>query len=140
MRQIQPHSLWLGHVEDARDLRAVHEAGIAALVDLAANELPVPITRDLAYCRFPIVDGMGNSRELLRLAIQVTADLVRAGTPTLVFCSAGMSRTPAIAAAALAMITGRSPDECLAEVARGAPADVAPGLWAEIKQLVHKRI
>jgi hypothetical protein len=31
MRQILPHSLWLGHIGDARDLRAIHAAGVAVL-------------------------------------------------------------------------------------------------------------
>src|SRR5436309_2340860 len=132
MRQIAPHSLWLGHIEDARDLRAVHSAGIRALVDLAANELPVPVSRDLIYCRFPLVDGLGNSPDMLRLAISVTADLLRCKTPTLVFCSAGMSRTPAVAAAALSRATGRTAEQCLAEIVQGAAVDLSPAFWRDV--------
>lgn len=69
MRRIESHSLWLGSVVDAWDLRQVLNAGVQAIVDLAANESPLQLTRDLIYCRFPLVDGVGNDPVLLRLAI-----------------------------------------------------------------------
>lgn len=60
MRRVVDTSLFIGHAGDLRDLRALHAAGIAAVVDLAANEPPATLTRDLAYCRLPLVDGPGN--------------------------------------------------------------------------------
>src|SRR5207244_524756 len=90
MRQLSGLPLWLGHVGDARDLRAVLSAGILAVVDLALNEPPVRITRELVYCRFPLLDGMGNPPWLVRAAVDTVARLLRAGTPTLVYCSGGM--------------------------------------------------
>lgn len=133
MRRIGNRALWIGPaLLDAAGLRAVHENGIEALVDLAINE-PVPqLTRELIYCRFPIVDGSGNRPELLRLAVTTTADLIRSGTPTLVFCSGGMSRSPAIAAAALAVASGRSPEDCMVEVFASGPRDLSPSLWSEL--------
>ena len=47
MRQIHPHALWLGHVGDVRDWRAVFDAGIQAIIDLAGNEPPAIPPRDL---------------------------------------------------------------------------------------------
>jgi hypothetical protein len=132
MRHIAPYSLWIGHVNDARNLRAVLEAGIEALVDLALNELPPNVTRELVYCRFPILDGTGNAPWLLRLATFTTAELICSGTPTFLFCGAGMNRSPAIAAAALARVTARRPEDCLAEVIGEGPGDVSPGLWHEL--------
>ena len=132
MRPIPPYSLWLGHVGDARDLRAILSAGIAALVDLSLNEPPVVVTRELVYCRFPLLDGSDNSPWLLRAAIDATAALLRANVPTLVFCSAGMSRTPAVAACAIARVTGRTPEECLAEIARAGRCDVSTTLWRDV--------
>jgi protein-tyrosine phosphatase len=138
MRRIGNRALWIGPALNADGLRAVHENGIEALVDLAINE-PVPqLTRELSYCRFPMVDGSGNRPELLRLAVTTTADLIRSGTPTLVFCSGGMSRSPAIAAAALAVATGRSPADCLAEVFGAGPRDLSPRLWQDLVQLLGK--
>ncbi len=132
MRQIPGFPLWLGHVGDARDLVAIHAAGIVAVVDLALNEPPASLPRDLVYCRFPLVDGSENPRWLLRAAVEAVAGLLRSDVPTLVYCSACMSRTPAVAAAAIAAARGCPAEEGLALVTRSAPADVSPALWSEI--------
>ena len=133
MRQILDYPLWLGHVGDARDVRAVLSAEIRAVVDLAADELPVVLPRDLVYHRFPLVDGPGNPPWLLRSAIATVADLLRAGIPTLLYCSAGMSRTPVIAAGALAQVLCRPFAETLAIIAATGPTDVSPGLSADVQ-------
>jgi protein-tyrosine phosphatase len=117
---------------DVADLRSIHDAGIAALVDLGMNEKVPTITRELTYCRFPLIDGAGNPPDVLRLAVETTAKLLIAGIPTLVFCGAGMSRSPAVAAAALALATHRQPEQCLAEVIHDGPCDLSPGLWKDL--------
>jgi hypothetical protein len=134
MRSFPPYSLWIGHVGDARDTPSMLNSGIAAMIDLAINELPVPVHREMIYCRFPLVDGIGNPPWLLRLAIETTASLLKRQTETLVFCSGGMSRSPAIAAAALSVLTGHSPQECLSDLL-GGPMDVATGIWKDISAL-----
>src|SRR4051794_38928813 len=68
VRRVPGYTLWLGHVGDARDLSGLLSAGITAVVDLALNEAPVPLARELVYCRFPLIDGGGNPRWLLRTA------------------------------------------------------------------------
>ncbi len=55
--------------------------------------------------------------------------LKRGQIPTLVYYGAGMSRSPAIVAAALSIVQGGSPDERLKEVVAGHPHDVSPHLW-----------
>ena len=102
MRRIPGYSLWLGHVGDVRDLSGVHTAGIRAVVNLALNEPPAMLSRELVYCRFPLIDGPGNPRWLLQTAVDTVAGLLRSDTPTLVYCGAGMSRSPCIAGAAIA--------------------------------------
>lgn len=136
MRPIVDSSLWLGHVGDVRDLRAVLSAGILAVVDLALNEPPAVVTRELVYCRFPLVDGIGNPPWLLSAAVDCVAGLLRSGTPTLVFCGAGMSRSPVIAAVALARVRACSPDEALTQVAKSGATDVSPGLWSEVRAIM----
>jgi protein-tyrosine phosphatase len=133
VRQVAGSSLWLGHVGDARNLRALLSAGIEAVVDLAANEPPVPVTRELVYCRFPLIDGVGNPPWMVRAAVYLIMELVHVGIPTMVYCSGGLSRTPAIAAAALAQIRGCSMAAALAELAASGPADVSPVLLAEVE-------
>lgn len=133
MRQISPFALWLGHVGDTRDWRAVFDVGVQAIVDLAGNEPPATPPRELIYCRFPLVDGAGNSAQLLDAAVATLEHFLRTNIPVLVYCSAGLSRSPAVTAAALARKTGQSLDESLAVVQRSGPADVSPGLWASLQ-------
>lgn len=136
MRQVPDYPLWLGHVGDARDLKSVLAAGILALVDLAINESPVDVTHELVYCRFPLLDGGENPPWLLSTAIQTVASLLQASTPTLIFCSAGMSRSPIIAAAAITQVRGISLHEALLVVTRDRPADISPALLADVQAIL----
>jgi hypothetical protein len=133
MRQISPHLLWLGHAGDGRDARHLLDAGIEAVVQVAEEEPPLQLPRELVYCRFPLVDGPGNDTTLLHLAVMMVVNLLERHVPTLICCDAGMSRSPAIAAAALSLVHQEAPDECLKKVAEYHPADVAPAFWNEVK-------
>jgi hypothetical protein len=136
MRPITPELLWIGNALDVRDIKTVLSLGIRAVIDLAASEPPVQYPRDIVYCRLPLNDGPGNDPAILRLAVQSTAEFIKARVPTLVACSAGMSRSPAVVAAAIALVENEAPDDMLRRIALAGPHDVAPGLWGEIKQEV----
>jgi hypothetical protein len=136
VRKVADYPLWLGHVGDVRDLRGLLKAGISAVVDLALEEPPATLTRELVYCRFPLIDGPGNSRWMLRAGAETVAFLLRAGTPTLVYCGACMSRTPSIAGAAIALVRGCSPSEGLAVALQSGAADISPALWSEIQAAI----
>jgi hypothetical protein len=133
LRRVVGYPLWLGHVGDVDDPRRIITAGILAVVDLALNESPASLPRDRTYCRFPLIDGTGNPSWLLRTAIETVVCLLRSATPTLVYCSAGLSRSPCVAGAAIALVRGCSLDEGLKLVLQSGPADVSPGLWSEIR-------
>lgn len=124
--------LWLGNAADGRDYRAALDAGVEAIVQLAAEEAPLQPPRDLIYCRFPIVDGPGNSPDFLNLAVTTVANLIEKRVPLLLCCSFGLSRSPAIAAAAMALGHQESAEDCLLRITRDFPADVAPGLWNDL--------
>jgi protein-tyrosine phosphatase len=132
MKQIPPYPLWLGHAGDGRDFKRVFDAGIKALVELAAEEPPSTAPRDLVYCRFPLLDGSGNDQTLLALAINTLASLLERQVPTLVGCGAGMSRSPAVAAAALALVYQEPPEDCLRQIVAQHPCDISPALWEEV--------
>src|SRR5262245_49366595 len=101
MTQIQPHYLWLGHAGDGRNAAEMFRLEIQAVVQLALEEPVLSLPREILYFRVPLIDGPGNAPELLALAVNMTARLVALKVPTLVCCGAGLSRSPAIAAAAL---------------------------------------
>ncbi|HVS38772.1 MAG TPA: hypothetical protein VMS17_24665 [Gemmataceae bacterium] len=136
MNQIRPHFLWLGHVGEGDAFRRLFDAGVEAVVQLAAEEPPLALPRELILCRFPLIDGIGNRPALLTLAIETTAALVRNRVPTLLCCGAGMSRSPAIAAAALSVAYGGPPEEWLKSVAEHHASDVSPGFWDEVRRLL----
>lgn len=132
MRQVEPYLLWLGHAGSARDIASIHSAGIQAVVQLALEEPPVVFSRELLSFRIPLNDGSGNSASHLRLAVEVVASLMASSIPTLVCCGAGMSRTPSIAACAIARLENRNPIACLESLSLLAKTDVSPILWSEL--------
>jgi protein-tyrosine phosphatase len=101
------------------------------------EEVPRHFPREIIYCRFPLVDGAGNPPATLRTAIYTLASLIQTKTPTLVVCSGGMSRSPAMTAVALSVTNGGSPDDWLKEITSSGPHDVAPTLWNEIRHCVQ---
>ena len=77
MREVVERQLWIGNAHDARNLPVLHEHGIRAVIDLAAEELPAELSRDLMYCRIPLTDDDGNEDWLLRAAVDTTVRFVQ---------------------------------------------------------------
>lgn len=136
MKQILDLPIWLGHAGDGRDYRQILDAGIQAIVQLAAEEPALSPPRDLLYLRFPLLDGEGNPPAVLELALRTAAHLIAARIPTLICCSGGMSRSPVIAAAALVLggAWENDVDGCLARLAESQSLDVTPALWREVSE------
>ena len=132
MHEVISGRLWIGNAVEARELRRLLNLGVGAVVDLAIEEVPVSVVRELVYCRIPLIDGASNPPERLRLAVETVASLSRQDTPTFVFCGAGMSRSPAIAAAALAEVEEADPNIVLQRIVAGFPHDVSPALLQEV--------
>ena len=139
MNQITPYQLWVGHAGDGRAFQELFEKGIRAIVQLAAEEAPIQAPRDFILFRFPLDDGSGNDPDLLSLAITSVAGLISKNLPTLVCCGAGMSRSPAVVAAALSLVEHCSLEECLKTVTEHHPADVLPGFWDDVRRVVERR-
>ena len=138
-RKIAPYPLWIGNAGDVRCVQILIDHGIQAVVDLAANEPVASLPREFVYLRFPLLDGEGNDPRILRAAVNSVVELLLQNIPTLVACSAGMSRSPAITAAAIATLTGRDPNDCLNECVASGPADVSPSLWNDIVTSLNDR-
>ncbi len=123
---------------DARNRASVLAFSIEAVVDLAIEELPSPISRELLYFRIPLIDGCGNSQAHLKLAIDTIRHLIASETPTLIACSAGLSRSPLLTAAAIAGIRHCSLNEALKAAVADAPSDVSTALLMEIRRLIDE--
>jgi protein-tyrosine phosphatase len=128
--------LKLGHAGEGRAFQQLFDAGIQAVVQVAAEEPPPQPPRDLICCHFPILDGAGNRLPLLSLAVTTVAGFVRLHVPALVSCGMGRSRSPAVAAAALAVVHQERPEAWLEQISDHYPCDVSPGLWNELVALV----
>jgi hypothetical protein len=137
IRNVYSDLLYVGNAMDARDLRPIYDKRIRAVVDLAINEPPAQLGREIIYCRFPLNDGDGNNDGLLAITIRTIAAMIQNEMATLVACSAGMSRAPTIAAATVTLLTGRDPDECLMDIISNAPNEVSPILWTHIKRVYN---
>ena len=61
VKRIEPYQLWLGHAGDGRDIARLVDTGIEAVVQLAAEELPIALPRELVKLRFPLLDGPVNT-------------------------------------------------------------------------------
>lgn len=79
LREVVAGKLWIGNARDARDISAVMDAEIHAVIDLAIEEPAIQFPRDIVDCRFPLMDGDGNSAELIQSAILVTVNFFLQG-------------------------------------------------------------
>ena len=138
MQIIYSDLLWIGNACDLRNPKSLFDACISAVVDVAYEEEPARLPRELLYCRFPIFDGSGNDAVVLRQSVQTIVDLLGARTRTIVTCSAGMSRSPAIAAAALAVHLGDSPDAVIQRIGDAKGLEVSSSLWSELLSVLSE--
>jgi hypothetical protein len=137
VRHIPDYSLWLGHAGDARDRHELLRLGVGAVVDLAVEEPPAVAGHEMVYCRFPLLDGAENPPWLLRAAIDMTATLLREKVPTLVACSSGVSRAPAVTAAALVRLGRPNLPAALLWLADFGQCDVSGGLYQDVVQVLE---
>jgi protein-tyrosine phosphatase len=138
MREILSGKLWLGNAGDVRNVERLIESGIIAVMSLAAEEPLLNLPRSMISCRFPLMDGSQNSGEFLKAAVETLDSLLQNQIPTLVYCSGGMSRSPAVIAAALSIVQGGSPEEKLQKIVSGHPHDVSPQLWEVVREMVFE--
>ena len=136
MREVIAGITWIGNAQDGQNIERVIKLDIKSIVHLAFEEPAFPFPRDRMYCRFPLLDGSGNELTMLKMAIRTVASLIQAHVPMLVSCSGGMSRSPAIVAAALSCSEQIPVDECLKRITAIGPHDISPALWNEVRHLV----
>jgi len=129
VRELIPKRLWIGNAADARSRENIFSNAVASVVDLAIDESPALTPRETIYFRAPLNDSSNNGAATIRLAVNTLATLLGEGIPTLVCCSAGMSRSPTIAAIAIAVAEQSPPNTILAKYFSDASHDVSPGLW-----------
>ena len=136
MNQILPYLVWVGHAGDGCAFAQLFDKEIRAVVQLVIEEPAIAMPREILYLRFPLFDGEGNEPAVLQLAVKTVSTLIEQNISTLVCCSAGMSRSPLVTAAALMPIRGTSFAECLRFVTHDRPADISPALLFELRKVL----
>lgn len=86
----------------------------------------------MIYYRIPLVDGGENDSFAIESAIQTVACLIGSDISTLIACSAGMSRSPSIAAAGYALVKQISVEKALEVITANIPTDISPQLWKSV--------
>jgi hypothetical protein len=116
-------SLLAGDADDTSDHDRLRAAGVTAVLSLTHGSPASPARGDTVVDR-PLVDGPRNDAEAFADAVDSLRSLLVRGERVLVHCSAGASRSVAVAAAALAVDGDVPADEALATVcaARGVAA------------------
>ncbi|MBX3450022.1 MAG: dual specificity protein phosphatase family protein [Planctomycetaceae bacterium] len=136
MRQVHGTSLWIGNAGDLRKPASIFDKGIEAVIDVAEEEPVSTLPRSLMYFRLPLADDASNTNWKVELAIEKAANLLQREVPTLIACSAGLSRSLCVAAGAIARVRRIDPHEALAKVIESGPADISPGFWEQVACLV----
>jgi protein-tyrosine phosphatase len=134
-----PHLLWIGHAGDLLKPAAIEAAAIKAVLQVALAEQMPQLSRELLFAHFPILDGSGTTPGVVAAAVDLAATLIRNRVPTLICCSAGMSRSPCIAAGALAIARNIEPNEALLSIISDRPHDISPALWNAVCEVVSRK-
>lgn len=132
MREILPQLLWTGNAHDIRPYDSTKLSSIEALVDLALNEPPAIPPRVVVYLRMPLDDSSENPSSRIELAVATAAHCLRIEHPTLIVCSAGLSRSPTIACAAISLWKEEPMESVLNAYFAKLPHDISPGFWKSV--------
>ena len=94
--------LFVGTIDDAENTIQLRDRSVDTVVSLTHD---IPCIPEVSVTRIPMVDGPQNDTQTFERAVIETLQRVDEGDRVLVHCSAGASRSPAVAATALALHT-----------------------------------
>jgi len=95
-------NLFVGTRSDAADSQRLDSHEITTVVSLT-HETPDLSEQGLNIHSIPLIDGPQNNRDQFTKAVQATVTALADGERVLVHCAAGASRSPTVAATALAL-------------------------------------
>ena len=100
--------IFVGTESDAGDQSLLRKHGVDVVVSLTHSK---PETGDVTRVDIPMVDGPQNSQEAFAEAVETVIEHRKNDQSVLIHCSAGASRSPSVAAAAIAHLTGKDLNE-----------------------------
>jgi protein-tyrosine phosphatase len=108
--------LFVGTAADATDDSTLETHGVTTIVSLTHETLQ-STRQGIDIRSIPLIDGPQHSREQFRNAVEATVAALETEGGVLVHCSAGASRSPAVAGTALALVEGTELETALQQVA-----------------------
>jgi protein-tyrosine phosphatase len=124
MRQVAP-CLYIGGLTDAGRPKLLNTREITAVLKLTHSPPETPYPDAVTVADHPLIDGPQDDLEKFREAVDRLITLLERSETVLVHCSAGSSRSGAIAATALARMDGTDIETALARIQDKKP-DVEP--------------
>lgn len=115
MDEVAPR-LFVGTADDARDATTLHDRGVTTVVSLT-HQTPDVEWADITVVDVPMRDGPQNDRNAFTEAVTELRAALERDESVLVHCSAGASRSPAVAATALALHDDRSLEDAFEQIA-----------------------
>jgi protein-tyrosine phosphatase len=94
-------NLFVGDLQDAGSPGQHHRHGIESVVRLTHEDPEDGYPKHVEVYRYPLLDGPQHDPDTFQEAVFKTVELLESGSRVLVHCSAGASRSPTVAAAAL---------------------------------------
>lgn len=113
--------LFVGTTEDAIDQALLREHDIATVVSLTHGDPRSGFLSDVTVETVPMMDGPQNDCQTFAEAVQTAVTHHDAGNRVLVHCSAGASRSPAVAAATITCCSENTLTESFTQVLEQRP-------------------
>jgi protein-tyrosine phosphatase len=96
-------NLFVGTIDAVGEETRLRAHEITTIVSLTHGELPNGAPTETDVHRHPLIDGPQADLETFEQAVDDVVTALKSGEDVLVCCSAGASRSPAVAATALAL-------------------------------------
>lgn len=114
--------LYVGTVDDAGQVENLREVGITTIISLIHRSPTKGYPDEVAVHSVPLRDGPQNDISAFEEAVEMVLSERENDTPLLIHCSAGSSRSPAVAATALALSDDIGLEAAFDQIATRRPA------------------
>jgi len=99
-------SVFVGTARDAGDESLLEDRDIDRIVSLTHTAPETGFPASVSVTRVAMMDGPRNERRRFELAVEAVLAALESGSRVLVHCSRGASRSPSVAAVAIAVHSG----------------------------------
>jgi protein-tyrosine phosphatase len=110
--------LYVGSIEDVEDRSVLDENRISVIISLTHAEPETDFPAGVTVVRTPMMDGPQNEYQTFVRAVEEVLTRWDTDNRVLVHCSAGASRSPAVAATALSLSTDRTLEAAFQQLQR----------------------